>query len=197
MNFLAKVGKGITFINTKIAVAASLLIFPLIALIVVEVFRRYFLNDPSVYAFDMQWMLCGTLVFLGGAYALAENVHVRADILYNMLGKRWQLLIDIVLYPVFFFSAMLALTYSSYTLFMNAWIFGEASRMTSWGPPMWPSRLILFIAFVMLTVQGVVKYIQLIGGAPAAIKAEKAELEAKKLEAEAAAAVAAEGGDGA
>ena len=185
MNFLAAIGKGITLVNRKIAMAASLLIFPLVGIMCVEVFRRYFLGSPSIYAFDLQWMICGSMIFLGGAYCLAENVHVRADILYNMLKRRWQLIIDIVLYPVFFFTACAALTYSSWVLFYNAYTLGEASRMTSWGPVMWPSRLVLFTSFCMLSIQGVVKFITLLVTAPAEIKAEEAAAAAKKLAAKA------------
>jgi TRAP-type mannitol/chloroaromatic compound transport system permease small subunit len=180
MKFPAMIGKGITFLNAKIAFGASMLIFPLIAVIVVEVGMRYFVGSPTIYAFDLQWMLCGTLVFLGGAYALAENVHVRADILYNMLRKRWQILIDIVLYPVFFFSFMGVLTYASYGLLVNAWIHNEVSPMTFWRPVLWPSRLILFTAMVMLTVQGVVKYISLIAGARSDIRADEEAHAAKQ-----------------
>ena len=158
MNFLAAIGKGITWVNTKIAMTAMLLIFPLIAIVCVEVFMRYFLGSPTKYAFDLSWMINGTLVFLGGAYAIADNVHVRADIFYNMLKKHWQLVIDIVLYPLFFFTAMAALVYSSYGLMVNAWTLGEVSRMTSWGPPLGPSRTVMFAAFVMVFLQGIVKF---------------------------------------
>ncbi|MCL2436855.1 MAG: TRAP transporter small permease subunit [Clostridiales bacterium] len=179
MNFPAKIGNALTFANKKIAQGASLLIFPLIAIIVVEVFLRYFMGSPSIYAFDLQWMVCGTLVFLGGAYALAENVHVRADILYNTLRKRWQLLIDVVLYPVFFFTTMIALCYVTWGLFQSAVEFNEVSPMTSWRPIVWPVRLILFISMAMLLVQGVIKYITLIVNAPKEIRAEAAALAEK------------------
>jgi len=182
MKSLAMIGRGITFINTKIALAASMLIFPLILLIVVEVFRRYVLEDPSIFAFDLQWMICGAFVFLGGAYALADNVHVRADILYNMLRKRWQLVIDIILYPVFFFSFMFVMVWATFNIFERALYFGEVSPATAWRPILWPSRLILFISMVMLTLQGVVKFVTLIANAPKDIKADN-EAHAAKLEA--------------
>ena len=183
MNFLAKIGRGITYFNTKVAFVASLLIFPLIALIVIEVFRRYVLGNPSVFAFDLQWMICGTLVFFGGAYALADNVHVRADILYNMLRKRWQLLIDIVLYPLFFFPFLFVLIYALHGLLVNAWIWGEVSPVTAWRPVIWPSRLILLLAMSLLALQGVVKYLTLIGNAKRDIKADDEARAAKAADA--------------
>ena len=158
MNFLVKIGNGITKVNTRIAKIASILIFPLIAVIIYEVFMRYIFNAPTIFSFDLQWMICGSMVFLGGAYALADNVHVRADILYNLLPKRVQATLDLVLYPVFFFSSTIAIAYAVWGGFRNAWVFQEASRATSWGPYTWPVRLVLFIAICMLIVQGIVKF---------------------------------------
>jgi TRAP-type mannitol/chloroaromatic compound transport system permease small subunit len=109
-------------------------------------------------------MAYGALIFLGGAFALAYDVHVKADILYNMMHKYLKLLINVICYPAFFFSSMYAFMISTYLMMKNAWMYGEISRYTSWGPPMAPINTVLFISFVLLTIQGVVKIIQLVGG---------------------------------
>ena len=161
MNFLKLIAKIITKFNEIVAKAASYLIFPIIAVVCIEVFIRYVLKHPSPYSQDLIWMCYGTLIFLGGAYALAEDVHVKADIFYNMMKRPLQLLVNVVCYPLFFFTAMAAFLYSTRKLMMNAWIYAEISRVTSWGPPTAPVKTILFISFVMLTLQGIVKFIQM------------------------------------
>ena len=35
-----------------------------------EVFVRYVLRDPTAWAFDVSYMMYGTLFMMGGAYAL-------------------------------------------------------------------------------------------------------------------------------
>ena len=49
-----------------------------------EVFVRYVLNAPTVWAFDMMVQMYGALFLMAGAYALAQDAHVRGDVLYRL-----------------------------------------------------------------------------------------------------------------
>jgi len=51
-----------------------------------EVFVRYVLNAPTVWAFDMSVQMYGALFMMSGAYALSQDAHVRGDVLYRLLG---------------------------------------------------------------------------------------------------------------
>ena len=46
-----------------------------------EVFVRYVLNAPTVWAFDMSVQMYGALFMMAGAYALSQDAHVRGDAL--------------------------------------------------------------------------------------------------------------------
>ncbi|MGI9462438.1 MAG: TRAP transporter small permease subunit, partial [Aestuariivirgaceae bacterium] len=48
-----------------------------------EVFVRYALNAPTVWAFDMMVQMYGALFLMAGPYALAQDAHVRGDVLYR------------------------------------------------------------------------------------------------------------------
>ena len=63
-----------------------------------EVFVRYVLNAPTVWAFDMMVQMYGALFLMAGPYALAQDTHVRADVFTRFLSARWQARIDFVLY---------------------------------------------------------------------------------------------------
>ena len=158
MKFLTAIGAGITKMNFWIARVVSYLIYPIIAVIVIEVFFRYVLNNPTPYTYDASWMMYGALIFLGGAYALADDVHVRADIFYNMLKNRGKFIINLICYPLFFFAAMAALMFATWNQFLSALEHGEMSTVTSFRPLMWPIRFVLFFSFVILTLQGIVKF---------------------------------------
>ena len=175
MKFFKAIAKIITKINEIIATIGAYLIFPIIAIIAIEVIFRYFINKPTVWAYDMTWMLYGCLIFMGGAYALAANVHVKADIFYNLLPKAGQLIINLICYPAFFFFSMSAFVYSSFNLMKNAWVFQEVSRYTMWGAVTWPCKTVLFVSFTLLTIQGVIKFIQLIKEGVTREKVEKAK----------------------
>ena len=68
-----------------------------------EVFVRYVLNAPTVWAFDMMIQMYGALFLMCGAYALAQDTHVRADVIYRLFPVKVQASLDFVLYFLFFF----------------------------------------------------------------------------------------------
>ena len=55
------------------------LIVPMVLSLVWEVVARYFFNAPTVWAYDMTFMLYGTFFMLGSAYTLLRKGHIRTD----------------------------------------------------------------------------------------------------------------------
>jgi TRAP-type mannitol/chloroaromatic compound transport system permease small subunit len=96
-----------------------------------EVFVRYVLNAPTVWAFDMMVQMYGALFLMAGPYALAQDTHVRADVFTRFLSARWQARIDFVLYIVFFFPGMVALVWYGWEIAMDSWRYHEVS----WNSP--------------------------------------------------------------
>ena len=70
-------------LSTWVGKIFAWLIMVLMTVVCVEVFKRYILNAPTAWIFDLDNMLYGTLFMLCGAYALAQNAHVRGDFLYS------------------------------------------------------------------------------------------------------------------
>ena len=58
------------------------LIIPMVLSLVWEVVARYWFNAPTVWAYDMTYMLYGTFFMLGSAYTLLRGGHIRTDSLY-------------------------------------------------------------------------------------------------------------------
>jgi TRAP-type mannitol/chloroaromatic compound transport system permease small subunit len=96
-----------------------------------EVFVRYMLNAPTVWAFDMMVQMYGALFVMGGSYALAQDAHVRGDVLYRLFSVRWQARVDFALYLLFFFPGMLALFWYGWEIASDSWRYKEVS----WNSP--------------------------------------------------------------
>lgn len=92
-----------------------------------EVFVRYVLNSPTVWAFDMMIQMYGALLLMCGAYALAQDTHVRADVVYRLLPVKVQATLDFVLYFLFFFPGILALVWFGYEIAADSWRYKEVS----------------------------------------------------------------------
>jgi TRAP-type mannitol/chloroaromatic compound transport system permease small subunit len=96
-----------------------------------EVFVRYVLNAPTVWAFDMMVQMYGALFLMAGPYALAQDTHVRADVIYRLVPTRVQAWVDLILYMLFFFPGMLALVWFGAEIASDSWRYLEVS----WNSP--------------------------------------------------------------
>jgi TRAP-type mannitol/chloroaromatic compound transport system permease small subunit len=147
-------------ISTWMGKAAAWLIIALTAMVCVEVFKRYFLNAPTAWIFDANNMLYGTLFMLAGAYALAQNAHVRGDFLYGSMRPRTQAALDLVLYIIFFLPGIAALLYAGYRFAAISWRIGEHSSVMAEGPPIYPFKTVIPIAGALIMGQGLAEIVR-------------------------------------
>lgn len=118
-----------------------------------EVFVRYVLNAPTVWAFDMSVQMYGSLFVMAGAYALAQDAHVRGDVLYRLMPQRTQATIDLVLYVIFLLPAVFALTWYGYGFAADSWFYKEVS----WSSP---ARIQIYFFKTLIPVSGVLIFLQ-------------------------------------
>jgi TRAP-type mannitol/chloroaromatic compound transport system permease small subunit len=147
-------------ISTWVGKAAAWLIVGLMLVVCVEVFKRYIMNAPTAWIFDLDNMLYGSLFMLCGAYALAQNAHVRGDFLYSSMRPRTQALLDLVLYFVFFFPGIAALLYAGWEYAGDSWRINEHSNVTADGPPVYHFKTVIPIAGALVLLQGVAEVVR-------------------------------------
>jgi TRAP-type mannitol/chloroaromatic compound transport system permease small subunit len=141
-------------ISTWVGKAAAWLIIVLMLVVCIEVFKRYIMNMPTSWIFDLENMLYGSLFMLCGAYTLAQNAHVRGDFLYSSMRPRTQASLDLVLYIVFFLPGIAALLYAGFYYAADSWHIGEHSNVTADGPPVYHFKSVIPIAGALLLLQG-------------------------------------------
>jgi TRAP-type mannitol/chloroaromatic compound transport system permease small subunit len=149
-------------ISTWVGKAAAWLIIVLMTVVCVEVFKRYILNMPTSWIFDLNNMLYGSLFMLCGAYTLAQNAHVRGDFLYSSMRPRTQALLDLILYFVFFIPGILALCYAGYYFAQESWRIAEHSNVTADGPPVYHFKSVIPVAGALIMLQGVAEIVRCI-----------------------------------
>ncbi len=147
-------------VSTWVGKAAAWLIIALMAMVCIEVFKRYIMNMPTAWIFDASNMLYGSLFMLAGAYTLAQNAHVRGDFLYGSMRPRMQASLDIVLYIVFFVPGIAALIYAGYDYAGDSWRIAEHSNVTADGPPVYHFKTVIPIAGAMVMLQGVAEIVR-------------------------------------
>jgi TRAP-type mannitol/chloroaromatic compound transport system permease small subunit len=147
-------------ISTWVGKAAAWLIMVLMIVVCVEVFKRYILNAPTAWIFDLDNMLYGTLFMLAGAYTLAQNAHVRGDFLYSSMKPRTQASLDLILYVAFFIPGIAALIYAGWSYAADSWRILEHSTVTANGPPVYHFKTVIPIAGCMVMLQGIAEIVR-------------------------------------
>lgn len=127
-----------------------------------EVFSRYVLQTPTEWAYDVSYILYGTLFMMAGAYTLARNGHVRGDFLYRSWAPRTQAKMDLVLYFLFYFPGILALIYSGWEYFHLSYLLNERSAASPNGPIVWPFKAVIPITGVLMLLQGIAEVLRCI-----------------------------------
>jgi TRAP-type mannitol/chloroaromatic compound transport system permease small subunit len=141
-------------VSTAIGKGAAWAIVALTMAICYEVFARYILQAPTMWAFDASYMLYGVLFMLAGPYALARNGHVRGDFLYREWAPVTQARLDLILYFLFYFPGILALCYAGFTFANFSWFMFERSANSPNGPYVFPFKSLIPIVGGLMVIQG-------------------------------------------
>lgn len=125
-----------------------------------EVFVRYVLNAPTVWAFDMMIQMYGALFLMCGAYALAQDTHVRADVVYRLFPVRVQATLDFVPYFLFFFPGILALVWFGYEIASDSWRYKEVSFNSPASIQIYFFKSLIPVSGALLMIQGAAELVR-------------------------------------
>ena len=128
---------------------------PLVLAVAFEVIARYAFNAPTIWSFDVTYMLYGTIFMLGAAYALHKGAHIRTDFFFEKWSIRTKGVIDSIAYIVFFFPSIFVFLLVSGAEGWYAFEIGETSEQTPWRPILWPFKMVVPLACALLLIQGV------------------------------------------
>ena len=145
--------------STWVGKAAAWLIVALMLVVCAEVFKRYALNAPTAWIYDVNNMMYGTLFMMCGAYTLSQDGHVRGDFLYGSMKPRTQATLDLVLYIVFFLPGIVALTWAGWDYFNDSFAMRETT-FNATPLPIYPFKFVIPIAGAIVLMQGIAEIIR-------------------------------------
>lgn len=156
MPVLRAFANGVTTINRWLMIAASLLVFVIVPVMLYEVTLRYFFNAPTVWAMELATLLFGPYFMLAGPYLLHVGGHVNVDIVHGKLPPRIAAAVECLTMPVIMgFAAVLMA--KSWPIAVNALALRETS-FSAWNPEIWPFKFIIPIAMGMMLLQAVAEF---------------------------------------
>jgi TRAP-type C4-dicarboxylate transport system permease small subunit len=124
-----------------------------------EVFVRYALEAPTLWANELTLWIAGFIFMLSGIYAMQQRSHIRIFILYDILPRKGQHICDTVSVALlWFFTA--CLLYGSYSqVFVNKF-FNWQTFGTAFDPPL-PATIqpLILITVTCISVQALMNLI--------------------------------------
>lgn len=135
------------------ALVAGLALAALMVINTYAVIRRYLFNSPLDWVLDISELLMVAAVFLGTAYILHIEGHVRVDLVLNVLPKKLVRILSIATaFAVFIFCSILV--WKSWEL---AWINRYTRTDSIVMFPLFPGYMTVFYGSCLLLLQSILK----------------------------------------
>lgn len=155
MDSMVKVIRGIDWFAECTGKIVAWLCFPLILALVYEVTARYLLRAPTDWAYDVTYMLYGTIFMLGAAFTLLKKAHIRTDLFYNKWSPTTQGFVDTVMYLLFYFPGIIFFLVAGWDYAAHSWSTAERTALSPWRPIIYPFKTVIPVTAFLLLVQGV------------------------------------------
>ena len=154
LDIIGAIVKGVDWFVERSGWGIRWLILAFVFTMAYEVIARYAFNAPTVWSYDVSYMMGGGMIILGGAYLILHEGHVRIDTFYGRLATRKRLILDIALGLLFFLPMVIIMSKFSFHYAYRAWKFGEVSGVGIWRPTIFPFKATLFVAWCLVGIEG-------------------------------------------
>ncbi|WP_373481031.1 TRAP transporter small permease subunit [Geminocystis sp.] len=164
MNIAIKIAQIIDLITEWYGKIVYWLVLVMIGIGVWNVIGRYLgkiigENLTSNSLIELQWYIFDLIFFLGAAYTLKKDNHVRVDIFYKDLSTKRKALINIIGVLFFLIPFCGVIIYFSWQYVFNSWQILEISPDDS-GLPRYPIKTLIIISPILLIIQGISELIK-------------------------------------
>ena len=150
MIVLERILQGIDFVCIWTGKLASFLVLILIVVVVYEVVSRYAFNEPTIWAFEIERMVGGSLFVLGFSWVLIQKAHVRVDLFYQKFSPRGKAILDVVLTLLLVFPLWIWVMPQMIEWTQISWAIKEQSSDSAWRNIIYPFKTVAPIAISLL-----------------------------------------------
>ena len=151
---LVRAARRIDLVAIHTGRVVAWLIVPMVLSLSYEVASRYLFNTPTIWAYDMTFMLYGTFFMVGSAFTLQRKGHIRTDSYYGEWSARRQAWTDLVGYIVLFMPVAAVFAFVGWGYFAKAYTTNETFVSSPWSPVTWPFKLMMPLTGALLLIQG-------------------------------------------
>ena len=139
-------------VNSGVALAGAFIVFIMLVM-TVHVLMRYFLLMPIRWAVEFTEYLMIWITFLGAAWVLQKEGHIRIDIVPSRLGPRQQALLNTVTSSIMAAICLFLTVYGGIVTYDS--LIRGAARTYLYATPLWVLIIVIPIGGFLLFVQAV------------------------------------------
>ncbi len=154
--FLSLCDSRVYIVEQSLALVSGFAIFGLIILAVMSVLSRKVFGQPIPGYMDWIEQIMPLITFIGISYTQRNGGHIRMDMFINKFRKRPLYIIELIT-TIIILGLILLMLWGASAHFLRSFDFGLPlwSRDSSMdiGLPIWPAKLIVPIAFFILTLR--------------------------------------------
>jgi TRAP-type mannitol/chloroaromatic compound transport system permease small subunit len=154
---MLKLARAITGLNYWIGRTVHWLILPMFAMLLFDVAMRYMVGRPTIWTTELTQLVFGVYAVIGGGWLLAERAHVNVDIFYGRFSVRRKALVDVCTSFLFFLFLAVLLWQGSSMAWESAMKLETSQSI--WNPQVWPVKLAIPVAGVLVLLQGLVRLV--------------------------------------
>lgn len=150
---LKRIINGINFVTRLSGIFAGLILTALMLLNTYAVILRYLFNSPVDWILDVSELCMVASVFIGAAYILHIDGHVRVDLIVNRLSEKTRRYLNLITMTfVFIFTGILS--WKSWEL---AWenLYTRSDSVVQL--PLFPGYIVVFYGSLLLFLQSMIK----------------------------------------
>ncbi|RED42079.1 TRAP-type mannitol/chloroaromatic compound transport system permease small subunit [Rhodopseudomonas thermotolerans] len=149
--------RAITRLNYWVAMIAAWLIAPIFLLLMADVIMRYVVGSAAIWTAELAQLVFGVYAVIAGGYLLAERAHVNVDIIYGRFSPAQKAKVDLATSFLFFLFMAVLIWQGTDMAWESAAKFETSSSI--WNPPIWPVKIAIPVAGVLLLLQGLVRIV--------------------------------------
>jgi TRAP-type mannitol/chloroaromatic compound transport system permease small subunit len=162
MSFLLQISRWIDALNKGVNNIVIWLVLLATLVSAGNALVRYGLKTSSNAWLELQWIMFGAIFLLGASYTFMKNGHVRVDVLYSKYPPKVKIWVDLLGTLLFLIPTAVVIFLTSLPWVANA-IHTREMSPDAGGLPYWPIKILLPLAFVLLTLQAISEVIKRIG----------------------------------
>jgi TRAP-type mannitol/chloroaromatic compound transport system permease small subunit len=147
-------------ISKVLAYITMVMVGLLILVMSYEMVVRRILNAPTLWAFDVSYMLSGMIFVMATGFTLLRNEHIRIDFLSTKMPLPAQHAANIAFYVTLFVPALYILSVAATRDTLDAFMTSRVERVSPWSPVIWPYYLGLTVGLWALLLQSVAEVIR-------------------------------------